>query len=378
MAGGGTGGHLFPGVAVAERLVKRMPGAQVQLAATERDLRSRHLEACPLELVRLPSPRLPQSAVQMPGFGLLMARALTQSYAFLRESDPDVVVGLGGYGSVAPVMAARSRRLPAVVLEQNAVAGRATRFLGRLGAVAAASFAGLHNSGFKGRAVLTGNPVRERVLAIRPAHREMGLDPALPVLGVLGGSLGARGVTERFLAGLAALASAVPSGFQVLHGTGSDEDAAAAARVYASLGVRACVRPFFLEMGEVYGTADVVLCRAGGTTVAELTALGVPAVFVPYPHHRDQHQRRNAEALARGGAASIVEESALTPDALVAHVAPLLADPERRARRAREMRRTGRPDAADRVVDLILELTGYADESAPDAAAAAAVKEVLP
>src|SRR6185295_4293226 len=129
MAGGGTGGHLFPGVAVAERLAKRMPGARVMLAATAKDLASRHLAACPLEVVQLGSPKLPGGASAFAGFGVSMARAILRSYAFLRETEPEIVVGLGGYGSVAPVVAARARRIPAIVLEQNAVPGKATKFL---------------------------------------------------------------------------------------------------------------------------------------------------------------------------------------------------------------------------------------------------------
>jgi UDP-N-acetylglucosamine--N-acetylmuramyl-(pentapeptide) pyrophosphoryl-undecaprenol N-acetylglucosamine transferase len=377
MAGGGTGGHLFPGVAVAERLQKRMPGARVILAATAKDLASKHLAACPLEIVQLGSPKQWTTAATIPGFSVQMARALMRSYAFLRETEPDIVVGLGGYGSVAPVMAARSRRIPAIVLEQNAVAGKATRLLGRLGAVAAASFPRLHEHGFRGRAVFTGNPIREKVLKTRAAHAHFGFDPALPVLGVLGGSLGSRRVNERVADGIRALRDAAQVPFQVLHATGSEEDALAASHAYAEAGVRACVWPFFVDMDAVYGTVDAVVCRAGGTTVAELTALGIPAVFVPYPHHRDDHQTKNAAALVAAGAATLIPESSLGPASLAENVAPLLADPARRARRSRDMLRAGRRDAADRVVDLILELTGYQDDSQSPAEVPAA-KEVLP
>jgi UDP-N-acetylglucosamine--N-acetylmuramyl-(pentapeptide) pyrophosphoryl-undecaprenol N-acetylglucosamine transferase len=377
MAGGGTGGHLFPGVAVAERLVRRMPGAQIQLAATSKDLASRHLVACPLETVQLLSPKLPGSAAHMAGFGVRMARAIARSYAYLREYEPDIVIGLGGYGSVAPVMAARARRTPAIVLEQNAVPGKATKFLGRLGAVAAASFAGLHAAGFRGRAVLTGNPVRERVMRTRRAHEELGFDPALPVVAVLGGSLGASGLNWRVASGIEAVAAATGRAFQVIHATGSDEDATVLAHAYEAAGIRSYVRPFFIDMGAVYGTADVALCRAGGTTVAELAALGIPALFVPYPHHRDDHQAKNAEPFVREGGASLVREAELTPDALVRELAPLVTDAARRERRSRDMRRAGRPDAADRVVDLILELTRYVEDSAVPAEVAAGKEAAL-
>jgi UDP-N-acetylglucosamine--N-acetylmuramyl-(pentapeptide) pyrophosphoryl-undecaprenol N-acetylglucosamine transferase len=375
MAGGGTGGHLFPGVAVAERLAKRMPGARVQLAATAKDMASNHLAACPLEVVQLGSPKLPSGAGDVPGFGMSMAKSVLRSYAFLRETDPEIVVGLGGYGSVAPVMAARARRIPALVLEQNAVAGKATRFLSKCGAVTAASLPGLAERGLKGRVVVTGNPIRERVLRKRPAHAKYKFDSSLPVLGILGGSLGARGLNARVFHAVAALRDAARVPFQILHATGSYEDTVTAARVYRAAGINACVSPFFVDMGAVYGTLDVALCRSGGTTVAEIAALGVPAVFVPYPHHADRHQAKNAAALVAAGGAVLVEESSLTPDVLAANVAPLVADSDLRAERARATYRVGRPDAADRVVDLILELTGY-DEDASSPAEVAAGKEV--
>jgi UDP-N-acetylglucosamine--N-acetylmuramyl-(pentapeptide) pyrophosphoryl-undecaprenol N-acetylglucosamine transferase len=369
MAGGGTGGHLFPGVAVAERLVRRMPGANVLLAATSRDAVARHFAACPLETVDIESPRLPGRALDVPGFGVRMARAIQRSYSFLREEEPDIVIGLGGYGSVAPVLAACARRTPAIVLEQNAKPGKATRFLGRFGAVAAASFPGLWQAGYRGRAVLTGNPIRERVLATRRCPSDFGFDPGVPTLGVLGGSLGARGLNWRVAAGAAALAAAAGAAFQVVHATGSEEDADVASRAWAQAGVRALVRPFFVDMGALYGTCDALVCRSGGTTVAEVAALGLPAVFVPYPHHADGHQRANAAELVAQGAATVVEESELTPEALAAHAAPLLRDPALRAERARRAREAGRPRAADLVVDLILQLTGLVDVDAPAAAA---------
>ena len=283
----------------------------------------------------------------------------------LRDLRPHVVVGLGGYGSVAPVVAARLSGIPAVLLEQNAVPGVATKLLARFGAVTAAAFEGTERH-VRGAVVLTGNPLRRGTMTPRAAHADFGLAPGLPVLGVLGGSLGAHGVNRRVADAVPALVAATGglalrfAHFQVLHATGSDEDAALLREAYAAAGVRACVRPFFEDMGAVYGTCDAVLCRAGGTTVAELAVVGLPAVFVPYPHHRDPHQRENARALVERGAAALLREEDATPESITAEVAPLLVDLALRARRARETRRLGRPDAADRVVDLLLQLSGTA------------------
>jgi UDP-N-acetylglucosamine--N-acetylmuramyl-(pentapeptide) pyrophosphoryl-undecaprenol N-acetylglucosamine transferase len=362
-AGGGTGGHLFPGVATAEELARRAPGRRVLLAATQRDACSRHGVVCDLETVPVHSPRTPSSPFLLPFFGARLTVATARAARVLREQRPHVVVGLGGYGSAAPVLAAWRLGIPVLLLEQNAVPGKATRFLSRFGATTAASYPGLAARGVRGEVVETGNPVRTRVLAARPAHDELGLRPDLPVLAVVGGSLGAAGLNARVASSLEALVGATGgrgddglARFQVIHAAGSPAQATALASDYAAARVRAAVQPFFEDMGAVWGTADAVLCRAGGTTVAELAALGRPAVFVPYPHAADDHQEANARPLADGGAATIVREEELTPDRVAAEVGPLLADAAVRARRALRTRRLGRPDAAARVVDLVLDL----------------------
>lgn len=363
LAGGGTGGHLFPGVATAEELARRAPGSRVLLAATQRDAMSRHGLACDLETVPVQSPRTPASKALYPVFAARLAVAVARSARVLEEHRPHVVVGLGGYGSAAPVIAAWRSRIPVLLLEQNAVPGKATRFLSRFGATVAASYPGLGSLGVRGNVVETGNPVRRRVLAARPAHDTLGILPGLPVLAVVGGSLGASALNRRVVESLPALVRATggrdPDGrarFQVIHAAGTPEQATALHASYAEARVRAAVRPFFEDMGAVWGSADAALCRAGGTTVAELAALGLPAVFVPYPHAADDHQAANARPLAEGGAATVIRESDLTAQRIATAVGPLLADAAHRAACAERTRRLGRPDAAARVVDLILEL----------------------
>lgn len=369
-AGGGTGGHLFPGVATAEELARRAPASRVLLAATQRDAVSRHGVACELETVPVRSPRTPQRATHYPLFAARLAFAVTRSVRVLREHRPHVVVGLGGYGSAAPVLAARRLGIPVLLLEQNAVPGKATRFLSRFGATVAASFPGLAARGVRGHVVETGNPVRRRVLSARAAHAELGLTAGVPVLAVVGGSLGATAVNTRLVSALPLLVERTGgrddagfARFQIVHAAGTAEQAAELARAYADAGVRAAVRPFFDDMGAVWGTADAVLCRAGGTTVAELAALGRPAVFVPYPHATDDHQRANARPLADGGGAVVVAEADLTPQRVADEVGALLADAGLRADRSERSRKLGRPDAAARVVDLILGLAAEGERT---------------
>lgn len=361
-AGGGTGGHLFPGIAVAERIAQRHPGARLLIASTDRDAAAPHGAGCPLEVVSLRSPRTPRSPVGLPAYGALLSTAVARGVGLLREIRPHVVVGLGGYGSVAPALAARILRIPVVVLEQNAVPGRANALLSRAGAVTATAFPDMGRHGLRGEVVHTGNPVRFGVLRPWAAHEKLGLRTGRPVLAVLGGSQGSSGVNHKFVGALesvlreCAARGAAREPFQVIHAVGTRDPADRIRAVYGRLGITACVRPFFHDMGAVYGTADAVLCRSGGTTLAELTAVGLPSVLVPYPYHKDQQQRRNAERLVEHGAATVLDEDAMSPENVAAHVVPLITDRVERARRAREARRLGRPDAADRVVDLLDDL----------------------
>ena len=363
LAGGGTGGHLFPGIATAEALVRRAPGSRVLLAATQRDAVSRHGLVCHLETVPVQSPRTPRSAAGYPLFAARLASAVARSGDVLRAHRPHVVVGLGGYGSAAPVVAAWRAGIPVLLLEQNAVPGKATKFLSRFGATVAVAYSGLPARGVRGTVVETGNPIRRQVLAARPAHDELGLVPSVPTLAVVGGSLGAEALNRRISDSLAAIVRATggltdagAARFQVIHAAGTPEQAEQLRRAYAAAGVRAVVRPFFDDMGAVWGTCDAVLCRAGGTTVAEIAALGRPAVYVPYPYAADDHQDANARPSADAGAATIVREEDLSPERLATEVGPLLANGPLCSERASRARRLGRPDAADRVVDLILEL----------------------
>jgi UDP-N-acetylglucosamine--N-acetylmuramyl-(pentapeptide) pyrophosphoryl-undecaprenol N-acetylglucosamine transferase len=370
LAGGGTGGHLFPGVATAEELVRRAPGSRVLLAATRKDTASRHGLGCDLETVPVHSPRTPRHAVGYPVFAAKLAAAILGSSRVLEAHRPHVVVGLGGYGSAAPVIAAWRLGVPVLLLEQNAVPGKATKLLSRFGATVAASYGGLPEKGVHGSVVETGNPVRRGVLASRPAHAEMGLLPHLPTLAVVGGSLGASSLNRRVVEAIPALVQATggrdssfQAKFQVVHAAGTPAEAERVRGAYAAAGVRAAVRPFFDDMGAVWGTSDAVLCRSGGTTVAELAALGRPAVYVPYPHAADDHQAANARPFADAGAATMVREDALTVERLIAEVGPLLADDAVRRQRSERARRLGRPDAASRVVDLILGLAARKEPS---------------
>ena len=350
-AGGGTAGHVLQGVAAAEGLRALAPGARCLFATTERDEGGAWGVDGGSERLPLASPRLPRGVGEVAPFVRGMASSLRDSVGALQRLGVDGVVGLGGYGSVGPALAALATGRPAVVLEANVVPGAANRWLARLGATAAVSFEETRCLLPRGRSVHTGNPLRSSVLEKRRDAGRFGLDPGAPVLAVVGGSLGARGLNARVAAALPGLAA---GGVQMIWVTGP-ADASAMEAAARDAGVRAAILPFCREMGLLYGTADVLLARAGGGTVAEVAALGVAAVFVPYPHHADRHQARNAGALVRRGAARMVEEADLTPGRLAAEVLPLLGDPVARRRMVEAARFCGRPDAAERVARLVLE-----------------------
>ena len=352
LAGGGTGGHLFPGLAVARSLLP--PGSRPHLfgsgQAAERDWIGDQADA-----VRVDAPKLPARGREVPRYLLRLGGAVNRSLSEMRARRPDVVFGLGGYASVAPGIAALLTGRPLILLEQNVVPGKANLLLSRLGGRVAASYAASveHlSAGARTRARVFGNPVRPELFAGTRDPERFGMDGDRLLLLVAGGSQGAEGLNDRVIAAASILAE---EEIQVLMLSGPrDEDRVR--RALASAGVRAWVAGFSTGMGTLYRTADLVLCRAGGTTIAELAALGRPSVLVPYPHHADRHQEMNAGALVRAGAARAVAEVELTPERFRAEVVGLLKNPEERWRMADAAAGLAVPDAADKVARWAREM----------------------
>jgi len=374
LAGGGTGGHLYPGLALAEALTARAPEVALAFACTERPIDRFILDGCRWPVTALSSrPFRAGAPWTWPGFVLGLVRAGNQARRRLREFCPDVVVGLGGYGSYAPVRVGQKYGVATAVLNPDIVLGRANRrLLRRADRVFCQFEETLAEVGDRGR--LTGCPVRPSLLGADRAEamRAFGLDPQRRTLLVTGASLGARTVNRAVVAmfrGGAAVGPSggqegqspggLPPGWQVLHLTGH-ADYGAVAAAYRDLGVPAVVRPFAQRMGLVYAAADLAVARAGASTIAELLAVGVPAVFMPYPFHRDQHQQRQARAVEAVGAAVVVEDRpddpAGTARRLAEAVRALAKDEPRRRAMARAAAEAGRPDAADAVAREVLAL----------------------
>jgi UDP-N-acetylglucosamine--N-acetylmuramyl-(pentapeptide) pyrophosphoryl-undecaprenol N-acetylglucosamine transferase len=353
IAGGGTGGHLYPGIAIADEIRRRKPEAKVIFAgrglALERSIVERHGYA----LVAVKSGGVVGRSLGKRIAGLTMAvRGFFEAGRVLDVLRPKAVVGVGGYASFPMVLAAQSRGIPTVIQDQNAVPGLSNRILGRRARAIALTYDETRRH-FGGRGVVTGNPVRaEFVSADRDAarrQRQSG-DPLRHLL-IFGGSQGARKLNDAVIAALPLLA-ARRDGLRVVHGTGpSDHDRVAAA--YARAGIDADVRPYLTDICAAYENADLVVSRSGASTMSELAACGKPAILVPLPSAAHDHQRRNAGAAVAAGAAVLLEEKDLDGARLAGAVTALLDDPARLDAMERAASGLARPDAASRIVDLV-------------------------
>jgi len=340
-AGGGTGGHVFPGVALAQHA----SGSSVHWLCTSR----------PFDAAQLAKEQIPFEALESPrwrgfsGFLGPMARAILASARRIRAFKPDVLVGVGGYGTVPPVIAAKSLGLPFVLLEQNVRPGKANRFLAPGAARIYVQWAEAR-SAFPGcgeRIVVTGSPIRTQ-LRRRPREESLerfGLGNDLPTLAVVGGSQGAEALNRGVVEALNGTASQL----QIIHVTGKSQ-VDAVRDAYAAKGARAVVLDFVSDMDSLYSAADLVVSRAGAMAIAELTAFGTPSVLVPISRSSGDHQRENARAIVKSGGAILLEER----DGLSAGLTPILEklvgrDPVFESMK-QKLGPLARPDAAQRIL----------------------------
>ena len=346
-AGGGTGGHLFPGIAVARELVRRHSQVDVVFVGAGRALEARVLSH---EGFRRERVRIGGLVGQSLG-GLVRGLALVpvgffDAATLLRRHTPGLVVGLGGYSSGPVVLMAAWRKFPTLLLEQNVVPGVTNRLLARFVRSAAVSYeATLPYFGEKG--FVSGNPVRAAFFDAPPPRRS---PLTLRVL-VLGGSQGAHTINVSMAAAASTMAgSARP--IDVTHQAG-ERDLEFVRDAYRRGGLSARVEPFLDEMDQEMAAADLVVSRAGATTLAELAAAGRPAILVPFPHATHDHQRRNAAVLVEAGAAEVIDERDMTGTTLGTRVVALTLDDARRASLAAASRRLARPEAVGVIVDRI-------------------------
>lgn len=347
IAGGGTGGHLFPGIALAEQVVGA--GGQVRFVGTERGIEARVLPEEGWPLARIEVSGIKGRGLRGLIAGLLrLPRAWLQSRAIIREFAPDVVVGVGGYASGPIVATAWLMGKPTAILEQNSIPGITNRILGKLVRRVFASFPDARGRFAARKLVLAGNPIRKALLdKLAKAREDAPQTEHPPRLFVFGGSQGARAINDALIRSASALADALP-GLEIWHQTGNAE-LERTREGYAAAGMvepRVRVVPFIRDMSEPYAWCDLVVCRAGATSLAELAAVGCPALLIPFPHATDDHQTHNATSLVEAGGAIVIAERELSPDRLVAELTRLLGDREGLARMRERMLAAAKPRAA--------------------------------
>lgn len=362
IAAGGTGGHIYPGIAVAQEIMRRDAGSTVRFVGTERGLETRLVPQAGFELSLIDSAGLKNvgAAAQMRGLAML-PKSFLSAWAIIRKFRPDVVVGAGGYVSGPVVLTAAMLRRPTMVMESNALPGWTNRTLARFVDRAAVSFEQAVPY-FRGKAVVTGNPVRREFFEI-PAKRR---DPNRFSLLVFGGSQGARAINEAIIGALAELKSS-PVRFRIKHQTGTaDLDRVKAAYQQAGWNSEASeVTAYIDNMMKDFADADLVVCRAGATTTAELIAAGKASIMIPFPFAADDHQRKNAEAMRDAGAAQMILQKQLSASRLANQIVELAATPERIDAMEMASKKLVRGDAAVTAADMIEELAGKTGAVAP-------------
>lgn len=367
IAGGGTGGHLFPGIAVAEEFLSRNPDNQVLFVGTSRGIEARAVPAAGfrLELISAAGIRGKGMASKLRGAGMMLNGYL-QSRKVLADFRPDAALGVGGYASLPMLLAARSSGIPCFIHEQNAVPGMTNRVLSRL---VDRVFVTVEDSArfFPGdKVLLTGNPLRRQILELlRLGNRERERkEPYLPGsrspapdsgfhIFVFGGSQGAHAINMAMTAALGYLQQSGVN-LDITHQTG-EKDCAGVAAAYEASGVRARVQPFIDDMASEYARADLIICRAGATTIAEVTATGKACLFIPFPYAVDDHQRMNAEALLGRSACFMLLERDLTAERLSEMIIRLANDRELVRKTGELAFSMARLDAAVMIVDEMIK-----------------------
>ncbi len=367
VAGGGTGGHLFPGVAIVEELRRRNPDVKVLFAGTERGIENRVLPKLGEELrlidVRPLQGRSPLQLIQ--NLSLLPVSA-GQALGLLRAFQPDLVLGLGGYAAGPVLLMAAALRIRTAVLEQNAHVGMTNRWLAKTVGRAYLTYPETAQVFGASVARVFGNPVRRSFVeaAHLASHDPAGVEARARRILVLGGSQGAKTLNEVVPVALA-LAGASAQGVSVLHQTG-DTMVDEVRKRYRGLGIAAEVVPFIDDMARAYASASLVLARAGATTLAELCAIGKPSLLIPFPHAAEDHQAKNAFAMERAGASVAIREDELSAEGLASEVRQLLRSQSRRRAMAEAARKLGRPDAAAAIVDDLCAWLGASESGQPE------------
>lgn len=354
ITGGGTGGHLFPGIALAESLRQRFPGCEILFIGTQRQLDRDALAGLGFQQEAI-------ACMGLKGMGLAhrlkslisLPKAIAEACRIIKQFQPALVFGVGGYVTGPVLVAAKLLGIPACIHEQNAIPGLANRLTARFVNKVFVSIPGSYPFP-PAKTVVSGNPVRKEILAA--AERRQVRRPTRPLTFlVMGGSLGAHRVNMLMLEAAQHIRERNPFPFRLIHQTGA-ADADEVRAGYAAAGIVAEVAPFFKDMAAVYAQADLAVARAGATSLAELAVMGLPALLIPYPYAADDHQAANAGYYLAGGGAKMYREEELDGRRLAAVLMLLAEDADKLTRMGAAMRRMAVPDAAERILAECMKL----------------------
>jgi len=351
IAGGGTGGHVIPALAIAQQLKKQL-GAEVLFIGTARGIETRLVPQAGFRLELIQVGALKNVSLMTRAKTMFdLPRAIAASSRMLSDFDPEVVIGVGGYASGPAMVAAIRRRLPTLAFEPNVVPGFANRMIARWVSAAAVHFE--ETCRYFPNCRVTGVPVREAFFAIPPKSISSEV-AGTPTLLVFGGSQGARAINQAMIESLAGLRERIP-GIHIIHQTGQ-RDYEHVLAAYQQSGISGEVHKFIDDMPGTFGRADLLVCRSGASTVGEITAAGKPAIFVPFPAAADDHQNVNARALERAGAAVVVEESNLGAAYLVDTIAALIGDARQLQGMSEAARSLAHPKAVEEIAEMVVRL----------------------
>jgi len=357
IAGGGTGGHLFPGLAVAEELKNRDVSTEILFVGTELGIEARVVprEGYPIKFLRAEG-LVGVSVARKIRSIATMFFSVIDSYRIVKTVNPDIVIGVGGYASGAIVFLSFLMSVPTMVLEQNSVPGLTNKVLGKFVNTVCITYQESASFFPREKTYLTGNPIRTYILKgnSEAGHKLFSLDPELFTVFAFGGSSGAQSINMALVDALNHLHD-LRDKIQFLHQTGM-KDYEKIREAYRLAGFKGTIAPFIYQMGEAYAVADVVVSRAGATTLAELTALGKPAILVPYPFAAGNHQELNARRLQEIGAARMILDRELKGETLAAAIREMYMDRSSRIEMQKNSKSVGRTEACAKVVDIAMSL----------------------
>lgn len=359
---GGTGGHMFPALALAHDVIAR--GCDVVLVTDSRGRKfiPDNIDAT-IEII--PAGTLPSGIIGKLKGGLNLALGYLKSWRLISKYAPKIAVGFGGYPSLPPIMVAQQKHILTVIHEANAVLGRANAYLAPKSdriALSLPDFSSLEEADAV-RAIVTGNPVRSDISALYAEPYTVPDTDAPFHVAVMGGSLGAKVMAEVVPDALASMAPDLKSRLSIVQQCHA-EDIGDVDTVYKSAHINADIKPFIDDVPEVLKASHLVIARSGASTVAEVAIAGIPAIYVPYPHHADMQQKVNAEVVSSKGGAWVMEEKNFTPSALSAKVESLMRSPESLFKAAEGARSCGKPDAARKLGNLVVALIKGWDKDA--------------